>query len=81
MEHPRRGLGWILIAIGLVALGYMLGSWSAGPRWQAYGPPQGYYQPAPGMPPPAYQQVPRMPRGGYGPWYGPGDWGHAYGGP
>jgi hypothetical protein len=51
--EPRRGIGWAAIAIGLVLLGYMLGSRGNEGRWHAYGPP-GFTQQAPQ----GYQQAP-----------------------
>jgi hypothetical protein len=66
--EPRRGIGWAAIAIGLVLLGYMLGSRGNEGRWQAYGPPgfaqqapQGWERPGPQdfqQAPPGYQQAP-----------------------
>ncbi len=85
MEGQGRKLGLIAIGLGLLVLGFMLGSrGAAAPRWHAYGPPAGYEQQAPPAPrAPGYEQPryeqPRYeqqaPRGEFGSWHGRG-YGH-----
>ena len=48
MEQRRNWIGLGVIGIGLLLLGFMLGSRSAGPAWQASAPPAPVYQQAPG---------------------------------